>query len=628
MTSGMSSFKPQCADSPAQVHTMRSMSGVASPGLTAAPAPYVEPLEALQRIRAKLIRPLPDDRLRGWLLPLAITLLGGLLRFWRITRPGGPTLKATSVTGHGATAVQHTTGIVFDETYYAHDSWSLLHHGVETDGLMHKAAFIVHPPLGKWVMALGEAAFDHGKTAVFNGTIYPSSTLSFRFMGALLGTLAILMVARVARRMFHSTALGVIAGGLLALDGLEFVQSRTAMLDIYLLFWVLAAFCCLVIDRDDGRRRLANRLQRPLAPEEWGPSLGFRWWRWAAGICIGAACATKWNGVYYVFALLILAVVWDFGARRTAGARSGLWWGVLKSLGPALVAFIVVPIVVYVVSWSGWFASNATFAYDHDVYLTAGKSWFGLPQGGSHKWLGFLPMTWFAHDWAVFHGWWKYQTEIWYYDKTLHASHPYRSVPLGWLLLERPVAYYYETPAKSYCGGQLCAQEVLGIGNPAIWWACIPAFLAAGWMWIMRRDWRAAAVMTTFLFGFVPWVLQEFGNVKIPMAQGGPCTGAGDCHRTMFLYYMTPNIPFMVLALTFVIGLAIGHRKQNEIRRIFGTSAAALYLAAVIVLFGFFYPVLAGKTITYHQWDQRIWFQHSCQAGKWNEYHENAPCWI
>jgi dolichyl-phosphate-mannose--protein O-mannosyl transferase len=561
------------------------------------PTPSADPLEALQRIRAKLVRPMPDDRLLGWLLPIAVTVLGGFLRFWRITRPGGHSLTRQS-------------GIVFDETYYAHDSWSLLHHGVETNGLMKPdtvhgsaAAFIVHPPLGKWMMAIGELLFDHGKTVTFKGTIYPASPLSFRFMGAVVGTLAILMVARVARRLFRSTALGVIAGALLALDGLEFVQSRTAMLDIYLLFWVLAAFCCLVIDRDDGRRRLADRLQRPLAPEEWGPSLGFRKWRWAAGICIGAAFATKWNGAYYIPALLILAVVWDLGARRAAGARSGLWWGALYSGGPVIGAFVVVPAGVYVASWAGWFASNSTYAYDHDLYVKAGQSWF-------------------SHDWAVFRGWWKYQHEIWNYDKTLDASHPYLSRPWGWLLLERPVAYYYETPASQYCGAQTCAQEVLGIGNPALWWASIPAFVVVTWMWIMRRDWRAAAIMAMFLFGYLIWVFQEFGNVP------GTCSGPGDCHRTMFLYYMTPNVPFMALAVTFAIGLAIGHRKQADLRRIVGTAASAVYLATAVVLFGFFYPVLAAEKITYHQWDDRIWFQHSCAAGKHDEHHENAPCWI
>jgi dolichyl-phosphate-mannose-protein mannosyltransferase len=558
----------------------------------AAPAPSVSDGEALARIRTKLIRPLPADRLRGWLLPLAVMVLAGIARFWRITRPGGHTLTTQK-------------NLVFDETYYAHDSWTLLHHGAEGNGPGTGPGFVVHPPLGKWMMAVGEVIFDHGKQVSLgvgkHATIYPASPLSYRFAGAVVGTLAILMVARIARRMFHSTALGVIAGVLLSLDGLEFVQSRTAMLDIYLMFWVLAAFGCLIVDRDDGRRRLAERLTGPIDQFDWGPSLGFRPWRWGAGICIGAACATKWDGAYYIPALIALAVAWDVGARRTAGSRDGLWRGTVFSLGPAAAVFLVVPAVVYVASWTGWFLSNAHYAYNHDLYTHSGQSWF-------------------QHDWAVLRGWWNYQHQIWGYDKDLHASHPYLSKPWGWLLLARPVAYYYQAPKT--CGASACSQEVLGLGNPAIWWATIPALIATAWAWVARRDWRAAAIVLTFAFGFLPWVFEELKIVHVKPA----CTPAGSCHRTMFLFYMLPNVPFMVLAVTMAIGLAIGHRTASSVRQVIGVSAVGVYLATVVVMFGFFYPILAARTITYAQWHDRMWLHH-CQV-KPNPHHENAPCWI
>ena len=110
------------------------------------------------------------------------------------------------------------------------------------------------------------------------------------------------MTARIARRMTRSTLLGCVAGLLLALDGLEFVMSRTALLDIFVMFWVLAAFGCLVIDRDRSRARLAAAVlrdaeradaaaeagMRPLPPGP-GPRLGLRWWRVAAGLCLGLA---------------------------------------------------------------------------------------------------------------------------------------------------------------------------------------------------------------------------------------------------------------------------------------------------------------------------------------------------
>src|SRR6202034_181628 len=94
--------------------------------------------------------------------------------------------------------------------------------------------YVAHPPLGKIMIAVGEWAF--GLTPV-----------GWRFAVAVVGSLAVLMTARIARRMTRSTLLGCAAGLLLALDGLELVLSRTAILDIFVMFWVLAAFGLLVL---------------------------------------------------------------------------------------------------------------------------------------------------------------------------------------------------------------------------------------------------------------------------------------------------------------------------------------------------------------------------------------------
>ena len=58
---------------------------------------------------------------------------------------------------------------------------------------------VVHPPVGKWVIAVGEQLFG------------VTSSFGWRFSVALLGTLSILMVGRAARRMFGSTLLGTVA---------------------------------------------------------------------------------------------------------------------------------------------------------------------------------------------------------------------------------------------------------------------------------------------------------------------------------------------------------------------------------------------------------------------------------
>jgi len=534
--------------------------------MAAMAATYAEPgvvspdTEALTRIRARLLRPLPDDGIWGWVLPGVIAGIGAILRFWHLGRP---------------------STVVFDEVYYEHDAWSLLHHGVELDKGHHDQTpgFVVHPPLGKWFIAVGEAIFGH-------------NAVGWRFAAAVVGSIAILMIARIARRLFRSTMLGCIAALLLAFDGLEFVQSRVAMLDIFLMFWVLAAFACLVLDRDAGRRRLVERLDvlgRPLRrgdPRLW---LGARPWRIACAFCLGAATATKWDGLFWIPVFAAFAIAWDFGARRAASTETAYDDWLLLDILPTIGLFLLLPLVVYVVSWTGWFVSDGAHAYDHDRYVKSGQSWL-------------------SHDFAVIGGWLRYHWEIYNFHRHLHSPHPYLSKPLGWLLLARPVAYYYSGSSHA-CGAATCSQEVLGVGTPAVWWASIPAMAAMVWLWVARRDWRAALILVTFLAGYLPWFWYDRSD------------------RTMFLFYALPMVPFMVLAITMALGYVIGRRTFGW-RRMVGATVAGAYLLAVIINFAWLRPVLAGDVITYDQWHSRMLFTTCDPAKHRNELHENAPCWI
>lgn len=483
-------------------------------------------------LRARLVPPMPADRVWGWLGPLLVTLLAGWLRFDRLDVPR-----------------TH----VFDEVYYARDAWSLLHHAVEIDNATKGPGFVAHPPLGKWAIALGELLFGN-------------NALGWRFSAALAGTATVLLVARIGRRLFRSTLLGCIAGLLLALDGLHFVQSRTSMLDIFLTFWVLAAFGCLLVDRDRTRLRLA-------ATADPQATLGGRPWRLAAGACLGAGCATKWSGIYFLAAFALLSLAWDLGARRTAGARSPLLLVLRRDALPAAGALVALAAVVYTVSWTGWFLANAKTAYAHDRFV-GGR---GLDS---------------VHPLAVLHGWFRYHSEIWHFHATLTTSHPYQSHAIGWLLLARPVSYFYSAPrlGELGCTAATCSKEVLAIGTPAIWWAGIPALVAVLWLWVARRDWRAGALLVAVAAGIAPWGLSDLRE------------------RTMFLFYSLPSVPFLTLALAMCAGLVLGRAGSGSVRRQAGAAAVAAYLLVVLANFGYLYPVLAAKVLPYDSWLHRMWF--------------------
>ncbi len=198
----------------------------------------------------------PLDRLRGWIVTGLITLLATVTRF----------LNLGSLTDAGTP--------IFDEKHYAPQAWQVLNnHGVEDNP---GYGLVVHPPVGKQLIAIGEAIFG------YNG-------FGWRFTGALLGVVLVALVVRIVRRISRSTLVGAIAGVLLICDGVSFVTARTALLDGFLTFFVVAAFGALIVDRDQVRERmhialLAGRSRRHRVGTAGGCALVAVRRRGAAGI--------------------------------------------------------------------------------------------------------------------------------------------------------------------------------------------------------------------------------------------------------------------------------------------------------------------------------------------------------
>ncbi|MFD4527495.1 dolichyl-phosphate-mannose--protein mannosyltransferase [Streptomyces sp. NPDC058470] len=528
--------------------------------------PYAEPsprIWATIGLRHELAERL--TRWSAWVGPLLVTLVAGLMRFWNLGSP---------------------RAVIFDETYYAKDAWALFNRGFEVnwakdantlilqgDGNVRiptDAAYVVHPPVGKYVIGLGEWMFG------FN-------PFGWRFMTAVLGTLSVLLLCRIGRRLFRSTFLGCLAGTLMAVDGLQFVMSRTALLDGVLMFFILAAFGCLVVDRDRSRARLAAALPpdedgfvRPDAHVAETTRLGWRPWRWAAGLMLGLALGTKWNALYFLAAFLVMALLWDVAARRVAGARHP-YIAVLKhDTGITFLATVPVVIATYLVSWTGWILSpdNGKGGYFRNWAVTDGK-------GGNFTWLP---------DWL--RSLWHYENQVYEFHVGLSSPHPYQSNPWSWIVLGRPVSYFYESPAPGQDGcptdaGDKCAREVLALGTPLLWWAACFAILYVLWRWAFRRDWRAGAIACAIAAGYLPWFMYQ--------------------ERTIFFFYAVVFVPFLCLAVAMMIGAIIGPPGSTERRRVIGATAAGVLVLLIAWNFIYFWPIYTGQAIPIDQWRSRMW---------------------
>jgi dolichyl-phosphate-mannose-protein mannosyltransferase len=464
----------------------------------------------------------------------------------------------------------HPGRYYFDEAYYAKDGCLYAGFDFKECNLDTNTEISwVHPPLGKWAIALGEKAFGN-------------DPFGWRVASATFGTASVIALALIAWLLYRSALWTFVAGLLLATESLHFVQSRISMLDIFLAFWVTLGFLLLVLDRLWIERRTpepvtpvaeeapqhfvaeqeaslgpgAMAVDEPIPPAavealDEGhpptiPSPVLRPWRLAAGVAFGAATATKWSGVFALAGAALLAFVWERTRRKKADDHRPVWHAIRDESFGLVLAFLVVPVVVYLVSYTGEFIGGWGFGLD------------GLKE-----------------LWRRQQGMFDFHFHLDTVKAGGEPSHPYLSRPISWLLLRRPVAYYFEGPGT----------EILGIGNPAIFWASLLTLPYLVISWWRGRDWRAGMIFMAVASQYLPWITFA---------------------RPQFLFYMTPVVPFLVLAVTHFL------RDLSEVRLAGSRSrpflpVAATFVVVAVGVFAFFWPILTAFPLSREAWGARIW---------------------
>jgi dolichyl-phosphate-mannose--protein O-mannosyl transferase len=232
---------------------------------------------------------------RDWLYALGFGALGLILRLWNLDSPKGK---------------------IFDEIYYATNAHSLLQNGVEIDSKSGLAQFIVHPPTGKWLIAIGIKLFGYNE-------------FGWRFASAIVGSISIVLMYFTAKKLFNKQLLSVLAASLISLDGLHLVHSRIALLDIFLLFFIQIAVLAF----------LHNKY-------------------WLSALALGLATSVKWSGLYVLIALVLYMLVTDIRKHRYLGVDHPIRNMVRKNLLFRFLQFGIFPVLIYVASWFSWFATN------------------------------------------------------------------------------------------------------------------------------------------------------------------------------------------------------------------------------------------------------------------------------
>ena len=483
----------------------------------------------------------PTDRYRGWIVTAVI---GALAAITRLTLLNYPTDAGTPV---------------FDEKHYVIQAYQLLGNGWLEDNPGY--GLVVHPPVGKQMIAIGELLLGY-------------NAWGWRIIAALSGVAIVVLVTRIVRRMTRSTLIGAIAGLLAVFESVLFVSSRVGMLDIFQALFVVGAFGCLIVDRDQVRERMAAAAARgTIGISDYGPRLGVRWWRFGAGVLLGLALGTKWSGLYYIAVFGLMSVAFDVAARRAYGVRKPWKGTAIRDIGPALYALTGIPVGVYLLSYLPWFASE-TGVYRHVV----GNQ---VPEGGPFGWVpdGLRALVYYSAQSLKFHEG---------LTNSAGNHHPWESKPFAWPMSLRPLLYYYvDSENVSGCRAESCVKAILLVGVPAMWWLSLPMLGWLTWMAIVRRDWRYGTVLAAYGAGIVPW----FASLD----------------RQMYFFYMVPAAPFMVMGFALVLASVLGPADASVERRRTGLLVICLYLAVVIANFVWLWPILTGLPISTGMWQQELW---------------------
>ena len=395
-------------------------------------------------------------------------------------------------------------GLVFDEVYYVDGARDLLKYGVEING--SDPEFIVHPPVGKWLIASGIKIFG-------------DSEFGWRFASALFGTLLILVFARLVHVLFYSPLLTALGAALMSLDGLLLVHSRTALLDLFLTFFTLI-----------------------------GVLLWHRNRHIWAGIAFGLAIGCKWSAIYFVAIIGLVAVY-----------RILIKYDIRQTFKPIMAKFAqygLLPVFVYALTWSGWFISN---------------------RGWSRQWSN-NPLT----------SWIHYHSEMLNFHTGLTSTHPYQANPWSWLIMGRPTSFFYASP--SGCSNDNCAQEVLALGTPILWWVGTVAVAVVVGYWIRSLinhhiDAAANLVVLGLAAGYLPWFAMQ--------------------QRTVFSFYAIIIEPFLIIAIVYCAKLLLG----SGLKPVLSQLIVGGVFAVIALCFLFFLPLFTGQIITYEDWNLRMWFE-------------------
>lgn len=462
---------------------------------------------------------------RNWyrIALVGIFLLSLTLRFWGLER---------------------FNTLVFDEVYYAKFG---------NNYLTHKEFFDGHPPLGKYMIALGmwlSSYFPFWQEPLNGLTDALRSPASYRWMNALCGSFIPVLVANIAYQLSYRRSFAILAGFFTSLDGIFIVESRYALINIYIvLFGLLGQWLFLLALAKTSKQQLYF--------------LGL------SGVALGASCSTKWNGLFFLAGIYLFWLCgWIYQLitnKNQAVTQVNVW--------QFLLFFGMIPAAVYSLLWIPHLQINPKYGF-----IEVHKQILGF-----HERLG----------------------------GNSAQVHPYCAAWYKWPLLTRPMAYYYQTTQKLTdplpvfgpplpSGAGKVIYDVHAMGNPFLWWFGFAAILfLVGMLFVIfvipvfqRRQFSLPSNLSADT-GIALYIVLNYAVNLLPWVKVTRC---------VFIYHYMTAVVFAFLAIAWFVDQCL-HSYYRPLRAV-GVTIIFLITAAFV----FWLPIYLGLPLSPEGYRIRMWF--------------------
>ena len=416
---------------------------------------------------------------------------------------------------------------VFDEFYYAKFA---------NNYLTNTKFFNSHPPLSQYLIAIGiwigdRLPIGQDTTNTLTGSLH--STFSYRWMNALFGSFITPIVAALAYQLSQRMSYAFLAALFISLDGLFLVDSRYALNNIYLVFFgLLGQLLVVMASKNTQDRRLLLV---------------------GAGISFGASAACKWNGLWFllgIYALLVIAKLWQIiKSDRQSSIITNSILDRFATIGiiEIVICLLVTPIAIYSLLWIPHLIQNPT--------------------------PNFIDVQWSILN---------------YHEKVGNGVkiHPYCANWYTWLLMTRPLAYYFKQYKPDYY------YDVHAMGNPLLWWFALVAIFRSIWLIIKGFSLKPIRELNIDRLNVPIFMVVNYAANLLPWVKVTRC---------LYIYHYMGAVLFAIMGLAWLVDL--GLRSSSK----FWQAAGLTTIFSVAASFVFWLPIYLGLSIEKSDLALRLW---------------------